>query len=106
MLESAFQRLPRHGIAEEILRFQDEESAIGFMHRPGLNLGEVGGQHPHVVLHFDHAHEVVVGGVRLANDRGALGVFVVDKEIDLVADVPRLFGSGTLFFGPKVLEVL
>ena len=83
--QGAFQRRPDEWLRQRIERIEDQVAAIGPMQRSGPNAHEVAAPHATVFEgRLNSTKEIFVGWGGLKDDRHALGIRVVDNDVDLI----------------------
>ncbi len=90
--QGALQGVPHEGAGEHVNRLHDQKTAVGAVNGAGLDEGEVGERAAGDRLIFEPAEEVVVDGVVLGHDGGAVLVFVGDEHVDAIAGRQLLLG--------------
>ena len=60
------------------------------MYRPADNHGEIGGKHAELRFLLQLSKNVLIGGIQLHDDRGPIGLRIIDDDVDLVFAVERL----------------
>ena len=83
-MQGPLERVPDEGFGQQLVRLDDQETAIGAMQRTRAQLAIIGVERPLVGLVFDAAEEVVVGRMGLEHHRGTTSDMVADDEIGLV----------------------
>ncbi|MNQ53478.1 hypothetical protein D3C85_675170 [compost metagenome] len=74
-MQGALERIPDEGLAEHLLRFENQEAAVGPVQGAGAQLAVAGVERALIGVVFDAAEQVVVGRMRLEHHgRTALGV--------------------------------
>ena len=82
-VERAFQAVPGERLLEQLQRVEHKIAAVGPVQCAGFDQRELGEQRAHPRLMLGAAHQVLIAGVVLRDDRGSLGLAVVDQQIDL-----------------------
>ncbi len=93
-LQRPLEGIPDERLAEHLLGFEDQETAIGPVQRPGAQLPVGGVQRALVSAVFDPAEQVVVGRVRLEHHRRTAAGRMADHQARGILLFEQLAGHG------------
>ena len=84
-LQGALEAFPGVRLGKDLLRIEDQESAIGAMQRARLDQCEIADQGAHVHVMFDAPDQILQGRIVLIDHRPIAAARVVDQQIDQIA---------------------